>query len=254
MLRVAVDVNRLNDIPTLEKALGGKFLQADILPGGKGKGSISPAALLGLALLASPGGRQWALSGLMRPLATLSFLAWSGLVVATMSNATNVTDGLDGLLAGLAPPAAIVLGAACWVSGMPDAALRLGVSHVEGAAELAVFCGALSGGCLGFLMLNRHPARIFMGDTGSMFLGFSIACIATVGAFKSTALTALVAPLLAAETAAAAPPAPPPTTITSYPSKVFIASTSLCPPLRSGGNSLCLINPTPTCGLSFSRA
>ncbi|MCD6416094.1 MAG: phospho-N-acetylmuramoyl-pentapeptide-transferase [Planctomycetes bacterium] len=139
---------------------------------------VCVGALLGLALLASPGGRQWALSGLMRPLATLSFLAWSGLVVATMSNATNVTDGLDGLLAGLAPPAAIVLGAACWVSGMPDAALRLGVSHVEGAAELAVFCGALSGGCLGFLMLNRHPARIFMGDTGSMAIGGALGMVA----------------------------------------------------------------------------
>jgi phospho-N-acetylmuramoyl-pentapeptide-transferase len=89
--------------------------------------------------------------------------AWSALVVATFSNATNVTDGLDGLLAGLGAMAAGVLGIACWAAG---------------AAESAVFCGAWLGACLGFLRFNRHPACVFMGDTGSLALGGGLAATA----------------------------------------------------------------------------
>ncbi|MFO7959227.1 MAG: phospho-N-acetylmuramoyl-pentapeptide-transferase [Candidatus Brocadiia bacterium] len=104
--------------------------------------------------------------------------AWAGLVLATMANATNVTDGLDGLLAGLVPPAALVVGGACWAAGTPGTAARLGLQHVPGAAELSVVCAATAGACLGFLRFNHHPARVFMGDTGSMALGGGLAACA----------------------------------------------------------------------------
>jgi len=106
------------------------------------------------------------------------FVLWATFVVGTMSNATNVTDGLDGLVAGLTPLAATVTGAACWVAGNAPAAARLGVAHVPGAAELSVFCGALSGACLGFLWYNRHPARVFMGDVGALAIGGGLAAAA----------------------------------------------------------------------------
>ncbi|MFO8006406.1 MAG: phospho-N-acetylmuramoyl-pentapeptide-transferase [Candidatus Brocadiia bacterium] len=126
-------------------------------------------AALALVLLRQGHGlRGWALP---------AALAWGALVVATMSNATNVTDGLDGLLAGLAAPAAAVLGGACWVAGTPAVAARLGITHVSGAAELAVFCASLAGACAGFLHFNRHPARVFMGDTGAMAVGGALAAV-----------------------------------------------------------------------------
>ncbi len=112
------------------------------------------------------------------PLAVLLFLGWSVVVVGTMSNATNVTDGLDGLLAGLAPMAALVLGAACWVAGDPLMAAQFRMAHVPGARELSVFCAALSGACVGFLWHNRYPARIFMGDTGALAIGGGLAAVA----------------------------------------------------------------------------
>ena len=97
-------------------------------------------------------------------LAGLIFLAWGTLLVMTMSNATNVTDGMDGLLAGLAPLAAVAVGAAALLGPV--------------GAEMGVLCGALAGACLGFLIYNRHPAQVFMGDTGSLALGGALAIAA----------------------------------------------------------------------------
>jgi UDP-GlcNAc:undecaprenyl-phosphate GlcNAc-1-phosphate transferase len=65
-----------------------------------------------------------------------------------------------------------------------------------GMADVACLAAAVSGACLGFLRYNFPPASIFMGDVGAMSLGFTLACLATTGAFKSTAVTALAAPLL----------------------------------------------------------
>ncbi|MHC4592180.1 MAG: MraY family glycosyltransferase, partial [Planctomycetota bacterium] len=71
--------------------------------------------------------------------AAVLFALWGAFVLGTMSNATNVTDGLDGLLAGLAPLTAVALGGACYAVGMPALSARLGVVQVPGAAELTVF-------------------------------------------------------------------------------------------------------------------
>jgi phospho-N-acetylmuramoyl-pentapeptide-transferase len=113
-----------------------------------------------------------------RGVAAVLFVAWSAFVVGTMSNATNVTDGLDGLLAGLTPPAATVLAGACWAAGSAPVAARLGMAFVPGAQELSVFCGALCGACMGFLWYNRHPAKVFMGDVGSLAIGGGMAAAA----------------------------------------------------------------------------
>ncbi|MHC5033732.1 MAG: phospho-N-acetylmuramoyl-pentapeptide-transferase [Planctomycetota bacterium] len=122
--------------------------------------------------------------------AVVLFAVWGAFVVGTMSNATNVTDGLDGLLAGLAPLAAAALGAACYAVGTPALSARLGMAQVPGAAELSVFCGALAGACLGFLWYNRHPARVFMGDTGALAVGGGLAAAAL--AARQELLLALV--------------------------------------------------------------
>ncbi len=88
------------------------------------------------------------------------------LLVGT-SNAANLTDGLDGLLGGLAAIAFLSFGIISW-----------GTSWVAGYQEMAIFCFILVGSILGFLVFNTHPAKIFMGDTGSLALGGSLAAVA----------------------------------------------------------------------------
>ena len=98
--------------------------------------------------------------GLTLPLGIL-FWPLAGFVLVAESNATNLTDGVDGLMGGAG---AIAL-------------LGLGAVVAPESAELMVFCAALSGGCLGFLVHNRNPAKIFMGDTGSLALGGALAAV-----------------------------------------------------------------------------
>lgn len=91
------------------------------------------------------------------------YVGFATLLIVGASNATNLTDGLDGLLAGLAAMAAMALAI---------------FSYWLGKAEVALFSCALAGACLGFLFYNRHPARVFMGDTGSLALGAAFSGIA----------------------------------------------------------------------------
>lgn len=99
--------------------------------------------------------------GLSLPLGGLFWLLAAFVLVAE-SNATNLTDGLDGLAGGTA---AIAL-------------LGLGALVASTSPELMIFCACLSGGCLGFLVHNHNPARVFMGDTGSLALGGALAAVA----------------------------------------------------------------------------
>ncbi len=98
-------------------------------------------------------------------------------------NAFNLIDGMDGLAAGLACLAATGLAGAAFLRGAPGDAL--------------VFL-ALMGACLGFLRYNFHPASIFLGDSGSMFLGFTLAALALTTSTKGSVVTTLAVPLLAA--------------------------------------------------------
>jgi phospho-N-acetylmuramoyl-pentapeptide-transferase len=100
------------------------------------------------------------------------------LVVAGTSNAVNLTDGLDGLAIGLSALAFGAFGVLSYLSGNKVFADYLNMLYLPGAGELAVYCGAVVGSSLGFLWFNAHPARIFMGDTGSLALGGALGTIA----------------------------------------------------------------------------
>ncbi|MBE3519424.1 MAG: undecaprenyl/decaprenyl-phosphate alpha-N-acetylglucosaminyl 1-phosphate transferase [Firmicutes bacterium] len=102
--------------------------------------------------------------------------------VVAFENVINLSDGLDGLAAGIVGIASIV---------MALSAIR------SGNAEVVPQALAVAGAVAGFLPYNFHPARIFMGDTGAMYLGLALACISAEGLVKSTAAMALLAPILA---------------------------------------------------------
>lgn len=99
-------------------------------------------------------------------------------VMVGASNAVNLTDGLDGLAIGCSNSAALAYLFLTYVAGHYNFAKYLQVPFVLGSGELTVFCGALLGAGLGFLWYNCHPARIFMGDTGSLAIGGAIAMLA----------------------------------------------------------------------------
>jgi phospho-N-acetylmuramoyl-pentapeptide-transferase len=100
------------------------------------------------------------------------------LMVVGSSNAVNLTDGLDGLASGSVIFCALTYALLAYVAGNVKFAYYLRIVHVEGAGELSVYLAALIGSCLGFLWFNAYPAEIFMGDTGSLFLGGVIAVVA----------------------------------------------------------------------------
>lgn len=95
-------------------------------------------------------------------------------VLTATSNAVNLTDGLDGLAIGTVSVVALALAVVTYLSGNAVAANYLGIPHLRGADELAIFCAALFGAGLGFLWYNGYPAQVFMGDTGSLALGGAI--------------------------------------------------------------------------------
>jgi phospho-N-acetylmuramoyl-pentapeptide-transferase len=102
------------------------------------------------------------------------------LMLTGMSNAVNLTDGMDGLASGLVAAVSIGLIVLALVAGRQTWAQTLLVPYVPGSEELAVLAGAMLGACLGFLWWNCSPAQVFMGDTGSLCLGALIGYIAVV--------------------------------------------------------------------------
>ena len=111
--------------------------------------------------------------------------AWLGVIVVIFaivgtSNAVNLTDGLDGLAIGCSLIVAFVFLVLTYVAGNVKAAAYLDIPHVDGAGELTVFCSALLGAGLGFLWYNCHPAKVFMGDTGSLALGGAFGVVAVL--------------------------------------------------------------------------
>lgn len=100
------------------------------------------------------------------------------LVMVGTTNAVNLTDGLDGLAVGCVNSVSAAYLVMAYVAGNAIFANYLQVPAIRGAHELAVFCGCLLGGGLGFLWWNVYPAKVFMGDTGSLALGGTIAMIA----------------------------------------------------------------------------
>ncbi|MEX2111376.1 MAG: phospho-N-acetylmuramoyl-pentapeptide-transferase [Gemmatimonadaceae bacterium] len=118
-------------------------------------------------------------------------------VMTGASNAVNMTDGLDGLAAGLVAIAALTFGFYAYVVGRVDASEYLQVYYLRGSGELTVFCMALMGACIGFLWYNTHPAEVFMGDTGSLALGGALAVVSVL--LKSEFLLVLIGAVFVAE-------------------------------------------------------
>jgi phospho-N-acetylmuramoyl-pentapeptide-transferase len=110
-------------------------------------------------------------------LGAFTFLFYLLVIVGT-SNAVNLTDGLDGLATGCTATVAAAYAALAYLAGNSKAAEYLQIPFVPFSGELAVVCSALLGACLGFLWWNAHPARVFMGDTGSLAIGGFLGAVA----------------------------------------------------------------------------
>lgn len=99
-------------------------------------------------------------------------------IITAVSNGTNLTDGLDGLAAGVSAAIGVVLGILAYLSGNVIYSEYLSIMNIPGSGELLVFAGAFVGALLGFLWYNSYPAQVFMGDTGSLAVGGIIAVFA----------------------------------------------------------------------------
>ena len=110
----------------------------------------------------------------------IGFIVFSVLMLVGMSNAVNLTDGLDGLA--ILPTVMVGggLGLIAYLVGNSEHSTYLQIPYIPGTGELSVFCGALIGAGLGFLWFNTYPAQVFMGDVGSLALGAALAIVAIV--------------------------------------------------------------------------
>ncbi len=114
------------------------------------------------------------------PLGATGFIILGWFVVVGFSNAVNLTDGLDGLAIMPTVMIASALAIFAYVAGHKVFSTYLGVPHIAGAGELAVFCGAIAGAGLAFLWFNAYPAEVFMGDVGALALGSALGLIAVI--------------------------------------------------------------------------
>jgi len=108
------------------------------------------------------------------------YIPFTVLVIVGASNAVNLTDGLDGLAAGPVMISGSVYLIFSYAAGNVIVAQYLQIPYVQGAGEVAVFCGTLIGACLGFLWFNAYPAEIFMGDVGSLSLGGTLGAVSII--------------------------------------------------------------------------
>ena len=114
------------------------------------------------------------------PLNAFGFILIAYLMIVGMSNAVNLTDGLDGLAIMPAALVASALGIFAYASGNAVFAHYLQIPEIRGAGELLVFCASLAGAGLGFLWFNSYPAQVFMGDVGALALGAAIGVLAVI--------------------------------------------------------------------------
>jgi len=109
--------------------------------------------------------------------------------IVSVTNAMNLIDGLDGLAGGTTCIAALTLAAVVWIKTVTD-------SSSPGQLEAIVLACILAASVIGFLRYNFYPARIFLGDSGSMFLGFSVAVLAVMGLAKSATFISVIIPIV----------------------------------------------------------
>jgi phospho-N-acetylmuramoyl-pentapeptide-transferase len=112
--------------------------------------------------------------------AFLIFIPLVIFIITAVSNGANLTDGMDGLATGTSAIIGATLGLLAWVSGNIVFADYLNIMYLPNTGELTIFIGSFVGGCIGFLWYNSYPAQVFMGDTGSLALGGSIAVFAII--------------------------------------------------------------------------
>ena len=112
------------------------------------------------------------------------------LVITGTSNAVNLTDGLDGLAAGLLAISFSVFSAIAYISGRVDFSDYLNIMYLPGAGELTVFTAAITGACIGYLWFNTSPAEVFMGDIGSLSTGAALGALAVL--LKKELLLAII--------------------------------------------------------------
>ena len=109
----------------------------------------------------------------------LLFIPLIVFIIAAVSNGANLTDGLDGLATGTTAPMAVGIALLAYVSGNVVFADYLNIMYIPNSGELAIFISAVIGACIGFYWWNCYPAKVFMGDTGSLTLGgiIAVSCI-----------------------------------------------------------------------------
>ena len=101
-------------------------------------------------------------------------------VITGTSNAVNLTDGLDGLAAGLLAISFTVFSAISYITGRIDFSDYLNIIYLPDAGELTIFSAAMAGACVGYLWFNAYPAEVFMGDTGSLSTGAALGTLAVL--------------------------------------------------------------------------
>jgi len=146
----------------------------------QGEGREHLTHVLNLPLQSTYKGSAYTLSESLVYLSKPVYVFITVLMIAGLSNAVNISDGMDGLSSGLMVIVAIGLLVLTLIAGQDVWAQRLRVPHIENSGELAVIVGAMVGAGLGFLWWNCSPAQVFMGDTGSLTLGALIGYIAVV--------------------------------------------------------------------------
>ena len=174
---------------------------------------MSPKLKLGLQAVIAVAASLWIMRLLPEPLSTTlavpffksllidlgwMFVALAVVVMVGASNAVNLTDGLDGLAIVPVMIAASVFAIIAYLVGNAVFSGYLQIHYVPGSGELAVFLGALVGGGLGFLWFNAPPAKVFMGDTGSLALGGALGTISVIT--KHELVLAIVGGLFVLET------------------------------------------------------
>ena len=110
----------------------------------------------------------------------LFFIPFGLFVIIGASNAVNLTDGLDGLATVPVMLVALSFTLICYVVGNTVFSEYLQIPYIADVGESAIFCGSMVGACLGFLWYNAPPAKIFMGDTGSLSLGGSLGAVSII--------------------------------------------------------------------------
>ena len=122
----------------------------------------------------------WFLGDNASDLSAIIFVIMVIIIITAVSNGANLTDGLDGQLAGVAAIVCAALGILAYLSGNSVAADFLKILYIPNSSEMVIYSACLLGGCIGFLWYNVFPARVFMGDTGSLTLGGIIAAMAII--------------------------------------------------------------------------